>query len=120
MAQESRWRRWFGGKGSPPPREPPPPSEEVDLASLQQAYLSQRRRWDYAVAFCALLTAVAAILRPWVALLPGAATVFSILQYRKCNQLVRMVWEAEVLRRWVARLQAEAQREEEERQRGEE
>jgi hypothetical protein len=92
----------------------------VDLASLQQAYLSQRRRWDYAVAFCALLTAAAAILRPWVALLPGVATVFAILQYRKCNRLVRMVWEADALQRWVARLQAEAQQEEEERQRGEE
>lgn len=111
MAQQSRWRRWFGG-------EAPPPSEEVDLASLRQAYLSQRRRWDYAVAFCALLTVVTAILRPWVTPLPGAATVFVIFQYRKCNRLARTVWEAESLRRWVARLQAEAQ--EEERQRGEE
>ena len=92
----------------------------MDLASLQQAYLSQRRQWDYAVAFCALLTVVSAILRPWVALLPGVATVFSILQYRKCNRLVRMVWEADALQRWVARLQAEAQQEKEERQRGEE
>ncbi len=108
MAQQSRWRRWFGG-------EAPPPSEKVDLASLRQAYLSQRRRWDYSVAFCALLTVVTAILRPWVSPLPGAATVFVILQYRKCNRLARTVREAEGLRRWVARLQAEAEEEEKRR-----
>lgn len=120
MAQESRWGGWFGrGEAPPSPQEPPPPPEGVDLVSLQQAYLSQRRRWDYAVAFCALLTAAAAILRPWVAPLPGVATVFAIFQYRKCNRLVRMIWEADALQRWVARLRAEAQQEEE-RQREEE
>jgi hypothetical protein len=108
MEQQSRWRRWFGGKA-------PPPSEEVDLAALRQAYLSQRRRWDYAVAFCALLIVVTAILRPWVALLPAAATVFIILEYRKCNRMAQMMREAEALQRWAARLQAEAEEEEKRR-----
>jgi hypothetical protein len=122
MAQQSLWRRWFRGKEPPPPpeKEPPPPSEEVALATLQQAYFSQRRRWDYAIALCALLTLVAGVLRPLFALLPGAATVFAILQYRKCSQMVRTIWEADVLRRWVEKLNAEARQEEEKRQRGEE
>jgi hypothetical protein len=87
--------------------------------ALQQAYLKQRRRWDYVVAFCALLTVAAAVLRPFVALLPAAATVFAVYQYRKCKRIAQTVWEAEELLRWVAKLQAEAQQAEEERRQAE-
>ena len=120
MAQKSRWWRWFGGKEPPPPpKDAPPQSEQVALATLQQAYFSQRRRWDYAIALCATLTLVAGAFRPLFALLPGAATVFAILQYRKCSRMVRTIWDADVLRRWVEKLHAEAQEEEERRKREE-
>jgi hypothetical protein len=115
MAQQSRWRRWFGGG-----KEAGSSSGEVNLIALQKAYLKQRRQWDYAIAFCALLTVAAAILRPFVALLPAVATVFAVYQYRKCNQIAHTIWEAEELRRLVTKLQAEAQQAEEERQWGEE
>ena len=112
MAEQSRWRRWFGGrKASPPP-------EESDLVVLRKAYLQQRRRWDYIATFCSLLTLIATVLRPLsgVALLPLAATGFAIYQYRQCNRFAQTVREIEILQRWLEKLQAEAKQEEEQRQ----
>ncbi len=104
MAFRKTWRRWFrktrrrfrGGKNLP----------------LQRAYLKQRRLWDFAIAVCGVLTVVAAILKPSLALLPALTTGFAIYQYRKCNRIAEMIGEAEELRRWVEKLQKEEEREE--------
>lgn len=121
MALLSRWKRWFG------PKKTAPSPAEPELVLLRKAYVKQRRRWDYAVTLCSLLTLVTGALRPLtgLVLLPLAATVFAIYQYRKCSRFGRTVSEIEVLQRWLDRVQAEAkkeeaQRREEERRRQEE
>ncbi len=88
---------------------------------LRKAYLQQRRRWDYTITFCSLLTLIATVVgvyrdTPLLALLPLAATGFSIYQYRKCNRFAQTVREIEILQRWLEKLQAEAKQEEEERE----
>ena len=74
---------------------------------LLSAFLRQRRRWDYTIAFCSLLTMASLILKPTAAILPAVITGFAIFQYRKCSQLARIIGEAEELQRWVERLEAE-------------
>lgn len=74
---------------------------------LLSAFLRQRRRWDYTIAFCSLLTLASLILKPTAAILPAVITGFAMYQYRKCSQLARIIGEAEELQRWVERLEAE-------------
>ena len=87
MAFRKPWRRWF--------RKTRRRFRRTKKLPLERAYLKQRRLWDYAIAVCGVLTVLAAILKPSLALLPGLTTVFAIYQYRKCNRIAEMIGEAE-------------------------
>ncbi len=110
MAFQITWRRWF--------KKAQRRIRSTKKLPLQRAYLKQRRLWDYAIAVCGVLTVVAAILEPSLALLPALTTVFAIYQYRKCNRIAEMIGDAEELHRWVEKLQKEEERSERLRQRG--
>ena len=110
MAFQITWRRWF--------KKARRRIRSTKKLPLQRAYLKQRRLWDYAIAVCGVLTVVAAILEPSLALLPALTTVFAIYQYRKCNRIAEMIGDAEELHRWVEKLQKEEERSERLRQRG--